>query len=560
MAGPSVVHAQQMSVFNSPHNLSISGPGNIRATTEDQVCIFCHVAHHSSPVQPLWNRATPTSAYSPYRSNSLQATPGQPTGSSKLCLSCHDGTIALGNVLSRTQDIAMAGGVTRMPAGVANLGTNLSDDHPISFPFDQALLQKNHKLMNPTGLPPAVKLDSNHELQCTSCHDAHDNQFGKFLVMDNTASQLCTACHVANTTTVTAHSRCSTCHQSHSSPSGPYLLKGTTVTATCTASTCHGSQATQPRLNIATDIAKFSHHDTNTSVAVKTHIPNESVCTDCHNAHTMGNASATGAPAISPRLGSIDGVNALGTAVTPAVYEYQVCFKCHGNPPANMVTVIPRQIMQTNKRLQFDAGAISFHPVEVAGKSSNVPSLRPGYTTTTVIYCSDCHASESSPAGGGTGARGPHGSSNLRLLAANYSTADGTIESESAYALCYKCHDRNAFASEAPFGAGTPFKPHFKHIYGENTPCSVCHDSHGISQTQGSPSNQRLINFDTSIVRPLPNGKLEWAPTGANQGTCSLICHSTTHDGQTYGAVAGALIKRSVLPPPAVRSGSRKPR
>ncbi len=533
VAGPSVLHAQKMSVFNSPHNLSTSGPGNIRASTEDQICIFCHTPHHAAPIRPLWNRATPTNPYTPYRSNSLQATPGQPTGSSKLCLSCHDGTIALGNVLSRSQDIAMAGGVTRMPPGASNLGTNLSDDHPISFPFDQALLQKNHKLLNPTSLPPEVKLDSNQELQCTSCHDPHDNQFGKFLVMDNSSSQLCAACHVAEITTVPTHGKCSACHQSHSAPSGPYLLRGNTVTATCTASTCHGAQATEARLNIATDLAKFSHHDTNTSVDVKTHIPNESVCTDCHDPHTMGNVSASGAPAISPRLGQISGVNALGSAVTPAIYEYQVCFKCHGNQPTNLVTVIPRRIVQANKRLQFDSGAISFHPVEVAGKSSNVPSLRTGYTTSSIIYCSDCHASDISPAAGGSGPRGVHGSSNLRLLALNYSTADGTIESATAYALCYKCHDRNAYASDTPFGLNTPFEPHFKHIYKENTSCSVCHDSHGISQTQGSASNQRLINFDTSVVRPF-NGTLQWTSTGANQGTCTLICHNKTHNKQKY--------------------------
>src|SRR5829696_8305601 len=87
----------QNSVVNSAHNLSATGPGTIRATNEQQVCIFCHTPHNASPIQPLWNRNVPVAAYIPYASSSLQAQPGQPTGTSKLCLSCHDGTIALGS-------------------------------------------------------------------------------------------------------------------------------------------------------------------------------------------------------------------------------------------------------------------------------------------------------------------------------------------------------------------------------------------------------------------------------------------------------------------------------
>src|SRR4051812_27176929 len=83
------------SIVNSKHNLSASGPASIRATSEQQVCIFCHSAHGAGTIQPLWNRNTPVGAYTVYSSTSLQAKPGQPTGTSKLCLSCHDGTIAV---------------------------------------------------------------------------------------------------------------------------------------------------------------------------------------------------------------------------------------------------------------------------------------------------------------------------------------------------------------------------------------------------------------------------------------------------------------------------------
>ncbi len=120
------------SISGTKHNLSISGPGTIKANTENQICIFCHTPHNSSPRKPLWNRNDPGATYILYNSSTLNANPGQPDGSSILCLSCHDGTIALGNVISRSTDISFGGGITTMPSGRRNLGTDLSDDHPIS--------------------------------------------------------------------------------------------------------------------------------------------------------------------------------------------------------------------------------------------------------------------------------------------------------------------------------------------------------------------------------------------------------------------------------------------
>jgi hypothetical protein len=84
----------------------------VKAVAEAQTCLFCHAPHSASTVAPLWNRGNPGSTYTPYSSSTSVARPGQPTGASLLCLSCHDGTIALGDVLSRSARIGMAGGVT----------------------------------------------------------------------------------------------------------------------------------------------------------------------------------------------------------------------------------------------------------------------------------------------------------------------------------------------------------------------------------------------------------------------------------------------------------------
>ncbi len=66
----------------------------------------------------------------------------------------------------------------------SNLGTDLSDDHPVSFEYTDALAGSDGQLVSPSVLTGAVKLDRDGQLQCTSCHDPHDDTYGNFLVMD----------------------------------------------------------------------------------------------------------------------------------------------------------------------------------------------------------------------------------------------------------------------------------------------------------------------------------------------------------------------------------------
>ncbi len=526
--------AQPASIVASPHNLSAGGPGPIRATMESEVCIFCHAPHNASPARPLWNRFDTRESYTIYMSRALDALPGQPTGASKLCLSCHDGTIAMGSVISRESPIQITGGITTLPPGASHIGTDLRDDHPISFRFDSALTAKDHKLHSPASLPPELRLDANSELQCTTCHDAHNNSLGGFLVRRNESSQLCVTCHTVGSTTVSGHQQCAACHQPHSSPSGPYLLKRQTITDTCVA--CHDGQ-TVGAANVATDLKKYSVHDTRSPVDPPDPQLSHTTCTSCHDPHTMGHGSAQ-APTIQPSLGRITGVNASGSPVANAALECEVCFKCHAEGSV-VVSAVPRRIAQNNTRLEFSPSAVSFHPVESAGKNQQVPSLRPGWTESSTLYCSSCHASESSTGAGGSGAAGVHGSSFKPLLAARYETADRTSESAAAYALCYRCHDRASILD------GASFPGHRKHIVEERTSCAACHDSHGISSSQGnSVNNSNLINFDTSVVLPDPvTGRLEFRDGGLFSGECFLSCHGVAHSPKRYpeGARPGFL-------------------
>ena len=132
-------------VRNTKHNLSVTGPGPVKAVSETQVCVFCHTPHGAEniPAAPLWNRQLSGATYTPYTSNSIDATDiaATPGGSSKLCLSCHDGTLAIGQVNVANGQlnpvIAMTGTELdgSIPAGegelsgfTRRLGVNLTSD------------------------------------------------------------------------------------------------------------------------------------------------------------------------------------------------------------------------------------------------------------------------------------------------------------------------------------------------------------------------------------------------------------------------------------------------
>jgi predicted CXXCH cytochrome family protein len=526
---------QTQSVVDTVHNLSASGPGQFRAATEQRVCIFCHTPHRAAPIQPLWNRMQPVSAYTVYDSSSLDANPGQPTGASKMCLSCHDGTIALGSVLSQDQVIQMAGGITTLPPGGANLGTDLSDDHPISFRFDSTLAARDRRLTDPLALPDSMRLDANQELQCTTCHDPHNNVFGDFLVMSNSNSALCRSCHSISRTTVRAHSDCQACHQSHAAPSGPYLMTEANVSETCLR--CHDGSYPAAE-DILSDLNGFSSHDTSglveASMIEMRHDTREfshTDCADCHDAHTMTSGTAL-APLVAPSMGEVAGVSASGGELMVAKFEYEVCYRCHADNNVFSASWVPRQITQVNTRLEFATSAVSYHPVQGPGRNTDVPSLKPGWTTASIVGCSDCHGSDLSRKAGGRGPNGIHGSSEPPLLLAPYETRDFTPESSTSYALCYRCHER-----DGPNGIlGDRSFPHRVHVSESSTPCSACHDAHGISSAQGNPrNNTHLINFDTSIVFPDPvSGKMEFQDTGMFSGNCTVNCHGVVHNRTPY--------------------------
>jgi len=164
-----------------------------------EICVVCHTPHNAiTGAQPLWNHElSAENAYTLYTSNTLTAIVGQPAAESKNCLSCHDGTVALENFGGTT------GGSTKIDAE-HDLGTDLSDDHPISFTYDAGLSTSDGGLFDPTttgsGLPAGGTITADMlfagELQCSSCHGVHNESgVAKLLVKANSNSALCLTCH-----------------------------------------------------------------------------------------------------------------------------------------------------------------------------------------------------------------------------------------------------------------------------------------------------------------------------------------------------------------------------
>lgn len=543
-------------ILGSKHNLSVSGPGPIKSTTEDEVCVFCHTPHQARRDVPyLWNRQDTTSVFTTYESSTMLANVGQPSGASKLCLSCHDGTIALGAVLSKIGEIPFAGGIRFLPEGQTKLGTEISDDHPVSFLYGEALAITNGELVSPSLLTVDVKLDASGLMQCTSCHDPHDDVYGKFLIKPNNFSALCVSCHDRTDWSISLHANspaiwngvgndpwphtaftsvdenaCENCHRPHTAGGHSGLLNYLIEEDNCLV--CHNGNVAAK--NIESDLIKpYSHfvqnyigiHDAAedfSSGLVSTHVE----CVDCHNPHRVDNSAAI-APDVPGVMRGVKGITSAGTQVDQAVNLYEVCYKCHADNNVTTSTDISRQNQQINTRLEFDVSNPSYHPVEGIGQNPNVPSLLPPYTSNSIIYCTDCHSSDNSTANGGAGPDGPHGSINKYLLERNYTTADGTKDSSFEFAMCYKCHDRNQILADA---SGFP---HARHI--DSTSCSTCHDAHGVSSTQGNlVNNTHLINFDSNVVLPTNGGLLFFEDRGTFQGACYLKCHNRPHNPSTY--------------------------
>ena len=406
---PMPIGAQQ-GVRSTVHNLSVGGGGSVRAVSEQEVCVFCHTPHGaSSQPSPLWNQVFSPAGYVPYNSPSVQAAVGQPTGYSKLCLSCHDGTIAIGTVLNvrgQSASIQMSGTATdgTMPVGAALIGTNLLNDHPVSFVYDQSLRTSDGELADPATLAtgpvrlyPGTSLTVRDAVQCTSCHDPHTDQQPKFLrkSVKGQTDNLCLSCHdkpgwsgsthessatfwpAGQTAEQVRDHSCIACHAPHAATGAERLLRnGVAGGQSAIEETCYACHQSSSLGGIARDIrgefGKASRHPVTSSPGAHNPVfitrppaglpenvlldpgsPAEDAsftdqihveCADCHNPHRVSAANRTE----GMRGIAIDGsiINNVANDPAPAdgqlsSRQYPICLRCHGDTYDRVIGTTP---------------------------------------------------------------------------------------------------------------------------------------------------------------------------------------------------------------------------
>src|ERR1700692_2773803 len=424
-----VVLAQSLASAQAPadvlgmHNLSL--PSGASVYSQGSLgCTFCHAPHSGlGAISPLWNQTYSKATYTPYNSTTyVEQGNTQPILgiTSSLCLSCHDGTVAVGQSAAYCP-LPTVGTIN------SSFGTTLTGSHPFSLvtPLKvasnlAASLVAQGKTADPTG---AVALVSGN-IECTSCHSPHIQAIDKiaqnFLVRDSSNAQMCLACHdpnrvvqgqinplagftnsvhqtATNQVSPDAHAgtyatvgvnACTSCHMSHDSVAPARLLRPASPAApaydpvTQNCMTCHGGGTyLSPAIsNIMAEVAKVSHPlPSGNSFHDAAEVPllnnnRHASCVDCHSAHGSNpELQFSAAPGIRPPQAGAIGVSALDviTPIIPAVNQYETCLRCHGTSTGKQRLVIygyaPIRVVSAPDSLKLIPGlastATSSHPV-----------------------------------------------------------------------------------------------------------------------------------------------------------------------------------------------------
>ena len=228
--------ANSDSIVGSAHDLSKTMKDPNMAYWDNyndynEVCVYCHTPHNArvDAGAPLWNRQDPTTNYTLYSSSSLSSQPGQPGPQSMVCLSCHDGTISVDAVINAPTSTTWenwenpsypgynsyhgrmqgpeapdyyafrdCGGchgdnpIASRSLSATFISTTLADDHPINITYP----------VNATSdFKPVAEAEQGGaklyagKVECLSCHNVHNPQYGSFLIKSNSGSAVCYTCH-----------------------------------------------------------------------------------------------------------------------------------------------------------------------------------------------------------------------------------------------------------------------------------------------------------------------------------------------------------------------------
>lgn len=189
------VFGQDLSkVVNTPHNLNTADVWGV-VVPDNRICLPCHIPHNAQTDQSggsmvLWNHEQTAEFFDMYTTLAGHQG-GQPAGPSKLCLSCHDGVTAID---SYGGNDGYFNDVKIPPWRPTHIGTNLADDHPIGITYPPPDLSGYNNKSTFTAVR-VVSIDDVDRVECTSCHEPHNNSLGKFLRNTMDGSALCVECH-----------------------------------------------------------------------------------------------------------------------------------------------------------------------------------------------------------------------------------------------------------------------------------------------------------------------------------------------------------------------------
>lgn len=344
--------------------------------------------------------------------------------------------------------------------------------------------------MDKTGLEGPVVHDPVSKGQCTSCHDPHGSNSRRMLKRES-VPQLCTECHKTvldgKHTHGPAATDCLACHKAHTADHAKLLVKE------------------------GRDLCINCHADVGKSVAdaVHPHQPATGDCLQCHTPHSSNEPKALKAPpaALCSECHKDVGIAAT-TSTHPhsAATEGRACLNCHvahGSSHDMQLAADPVKSCLVCHKV----------PIKTA-KGRTIAAL-------TDLAIPSMHKHGPIQNGDCAGCHDVHGGSRDLLLIAGYSREFYQPFSDEAYALCFKCHDKNLAASEK-VSKETGFRDgdrnlHYVHVTKETQgrSCRACHEVHASK-------------FQAQIAEGVTFGQwklpINFAPTMTG-GSCEPGCH-----------------------------------